>query len=55
LDNMVWYVSLRKPIADGVSASLLYAVRQDYQLLGLDSSENLQDLQVLRAGIDFTL
>jgi hypothetical protein len=49
LDNMVWTVSLRKPIADGVSASLLYAVRQDYDLLGGD------DLQVLRAGFDFAL
>lgn len=49
LDNMVWTVSLRKPIADGVSASLLYAVRQEYQLLGGE------DLQVLRAGIDFAL
>lgn len=49
LDNFVWTVSLRKPIADGVSASLLYAVRQEYDLLGGD------DLQVLRAGIDFAL
>jgi len=49
LDNMVWTVSLRKPIAEGVSASLLYGVRQDYQLLGGE------DLQLLRAGIDFTL
>ena len=48
LDNFVWAVSLKKPLASGVSANVLYAVRQDYQLLG-------DNLQVLRAGIDFAL
>lgn len=49
LDNMVYAVSLKKPIANGVTANLLWAMRQDYDLLGGD------DLQVLRAGIDFAL
>jgi len=48
LENEVWTVSLRKPIADGVSANVGYSVRQDYQLLG-------DDLQELRAGFDFAL
>jgi len=49
LDNMVYAVSLKKPIANGVTANVLWALRKDYQLLGGD------DLQTLRAGIDFAL
>jgi len=55
LDNMVWTVSLKKPIANGVAASILYGRRSEYQLLGLDENDELQDLQVLRVGLEFTL
>ncbi|MHB9107437.1 MAG: S-layer homology domain-containing protein [Armatimonadota bacterium] len=48
LDDMVYAISLKKPIASGVTANVLWAMRQDYDLLG-------EDLQVLRAGIDFAL